>query len=510
MSRRDRLTRRDFLRLSGTAAIASLVAACAPTPQAVGREAAAPEAVEEAPEAKKAWELIDWNKPVPMTDRLLADEYILPEGWDKATEGVKELVFFNSGALKDDIATAIGMRLFEQKTGIKMKALEVGGAYTFPKFLSVVTSKDPSVHFGFIRAEVEYAHVASAGWAHQIDEMWPSDVQALYSPGLVDALRWDDHFYGSVNIVQYYVFFYRPSWLEAAGVEKVPETWEEVYEAAKKTRAWAKENLGEDYYGIVFGASKSGHIHIAYLSALTYSQGQTLLKDGKWNLDTPEFRNAWNYLVGLMKDDVADVACLGYGWKDYHTVFGMGKAAMALAYSVYAVKFDEDFPELKGDWAAVPPPKWDASQPDSNRIGYINFDVYMINNFADEQHKAAAMLFLDFYRSKEAGMYELLVEGNDSFLPAVYEDPDIVEKVNWDFAKEVAKEIGAAEPVKRGITIPEVRAASARTARIEALPPGAAYVSDILSEYLGKAVLEGMDSNAAFDEALAKIREYTL
>jgi len=457
---------------------------------------------------KKAYELINWNKPVPMTERLLADRYILPEGWKEATKGVKKLVFFNSGGLKHDIATAIGMEIFEQRTGIKVRALEVGGAYTFPKFLSVVISKDPSVHFGFVRAETEYSQVASAGWAHRIDELWPPEVQKLYSPGLVDSLEWDNHFYGSVNIVQWYVFYYRPSWFKAAGVTKVPETWEEVYEAAKKCRAWAKKNKGPDYYGLVFGASKSGLIHIAYLSALTYSQGETLLKDGKWNLNTPEFRNAWNYLVKAMKEDVADIACLGYGWKDYHSVFGMGKAAMALAYSVYAVKFDLDFPEVKGDWIAIPPPKWDASEPDSNRIGYINFDEYVINNFADDKHKAAAMLFLDFYRSKEACAYELLVEGNDSMLPHVYEDPNIAEKIDWDLANAVAEKIKAKVPKKKGISIPEVRAASSKTARIEALPPGAVYLSDILSEYLGKAVQQGIDADKALNEALAKFKKY--
>lgn len=457
---------------------------------------------------KKAYEMIDWNNPVPMTERLLADQYVLPAGWKEATEGVKELVFFNSGSIKGDIATAIGMELFEQKTGIKIRALEVGGAYTFPKLLSVLTSKDPNVHFGFVRAETEYSQVAAAGWAHPINELWTPEVRALYSPGLIDCLEYDGNYYGSVNIVQWYVFYYRPSWLKAAGVTKIPETWQEVYAAAKKSREWAKKNKGPDYYGLVFGASKSGLIHIAYLSSLTYSQGETLLKDGKWNLDTPEFRNAWNYLVNSMKDDVADIACLGYGWKDYHSAFGMGKAAMALAYSVYAVKFDEDFPELKQDWVAIPPPKWDASQPDSNRIGYINFDQYIVNNFADDKHKAAAMLFMDFYRSKEACMYELLVEGNDSMLPAVYEDPDIAEKVDWNLAKEVAKKIKTVEPQKKGITIPEVRAATSKTARIEALPPGATYLSDILAEYLGKAVQQGMDSDKALDEALAKFKKY--
>jgi hypothetical protein len=53
-----------------------------------------------------------------------------------------------------------------------------------------------------------------------------------------------------------------------------------------------------------------------------------------------------------------------------------------------------------------------------------------------------------------------------------------------------------------------VRAASAKTARMEALPPGAAYVSDILSEYLGKAIVQKMDSDKALSEALSKIKKY--
>jgi len=55
-------------------------------------------------------------------------------------------------------------------------------------------------------------------------------------------------------------------------------------------------------------------------------------------------------------------------------------------------------------------------------------------------------------------MYDLIVKGNDSFLPAVYEDPDIVDKMDWDLAKAIAKQIKTAEPKKMGITMSEVRA----------------------------------------------------
>jgi len=459
--------------------------------------------------AKKAYELIDWNKPKPMTERLLADEYILPEGWKEATKGVKELVFFNSGALKDDIGTAIGMDLFEKKTGIKMRSLDVGAAYTFPKLLSVLTSKDPNVHFGFVRAEIEYSQVAAAGWVHPVNELWPPEVRNLYSPGLMECLNYDGNYYGGANVIQWYVFYYRPSWLKAAGVDKLPETWTEIREAAKKCREWAKKNKGPDYYGFTFAASKAGHIHLAFLSSLTYSQGATLIKDGKWSLDTPEFRNSWNYLVKMLQEEVADPACVGFGWKDYHNAFGMGKAAMTLAYSVYAVKFDQEYPEIKGDWVAKAPPKWDPSQPDSNRIGYINFDEFVINKAAKDNYKAAAMLWFDFYRSKQACMYDLLVEGNDSILPHVYEDPDIVNKIDWEYAAEISKKIGAKPPIKQGTSIADARSASAKTAKIEALPPGGVQVSNILAEYMGISIQKKMDPNIALDQALDKIKKYT-
>ncbi len=459
--------------------------------------------------AKKAYEMIDWNKPKPMPERLLADEYILPDGWKEATKGVKELVFFNSGALKDDIGTAIGMDLYEKMTGIKMRCLEVGAAYTFPKLLSVLTSKDPNVHFGFVRAEIEYTQVAAAGWVHPVNEIWTPEVRELYSPGLMECLEYDGNYYGGANVIQWYVFYYRPSWLKAAGVDKLPETWAEIRDAAAKCREWAKKNKGPDYYGFTFAASKAGHIHLAFLSSLVYSQGARLLKDGKWNLETPEFRNAWNYLVKMIQDDVADTACIGFGWKDYHNAFGMGKAAMTLAYSVYAVKFDQEYPEVKGDWVAKAPPKWDPSQPDSNRIGYINFDEFVINKAIKDNYKAAAMLWFDFYRSKQACMYDLLVEGNDSILPAVYEDPDIENKIDWDYAAEVSKKVGAKPPIKQGTSIADARAASSKTATIEAMPPGGVQISNILAEYMGIAVQKKMDPNKALDEALKKIKNYT-
>ena len=94
-------------------------------------------------------------------------------------------------------------------------------------------------------------------------------------------------------------------------------------------------------------------------------------------------------------------------------------------------------------------------------------------------------------------------------LPHVYEDPNIKDKVNWEFAKKISKKVGAKPPIVRGTSIPEARAASSKTAAIEALPPGGVQVSNILAEYLGVAIQKNMDPDKAFDMAIDKIKKYT-
>ena len=94
-------------------------------------------------------------------------------------------------------------------------------------------------------------------------------------------------------------------------------------------------------------------------------------------------------------------------------------------------------------------------------------------------------------------------------LPHVYEDPDIKNKIDWELAKRVSKKFGAKPPIVKGTSIPEARAASSKTAALEALPPGGVQVSNILAEYLGVAIQKNMDPDKAFDKALDKIKKYT-
>ena len=60
---------------------------------------------------EKPWEKIEWNKPVPAPERLSADEYILPEGWQQAVKGVERILHFNAGSMEHDPGTLANFKL---------------------------------------------------------------------------------------------------------------------------------------------------------------------------------------------------------------------------------------------------------------------------------------------------------------------------------------------------------------------------------------------------------------
>ncbi|RKX78359.1 MAG: hypothetical protein DRP87_06565 [Spirochaetes bacterium] len=443
--------------------------------------------------------LINWDAPKTALERLTGDEYILPEGWDKTTEGVEKIFYFNSGAMRHDPATAKNIEVFENLTGIKVDYAEVGSDILFQKTINVFVSRDGSVHgMSLTDGPNELKEVIGAGWAEPMP-FWTPEVRKAYPAGLVSAMTGaDGKVYATVDTMRSYLLFYRPSWLKAADIEKVPTTWQEVREAAKKAGDWARKNLGPDYYGIVFPAKAYNLLHM--IQAGVYSQGGRIIQaDGIPVYNTEEGKKSWDYWVNLVKDGIAPEAVLGWTWNDYQEVFARGKSAFMLGFTTYVNRSaDQELsPALHkdvfgnpdkgakglGDWAVVAPPKWNANMPDDYRAAFIDFDAFVVNKFADEKHKAAALLFAEFRMSKQAMANELIIEGNESFYPGAYEDPDVASKILY----------------------PEPRAQSARTTVMEAFPPGTVRAMDILIEYFARAVTGELSSQEALNKAQEEI-----
>jgi len=429
--------------------------------------------------AQPAYELIKWNQPMAIHERIGAEQYVLPQGWKEAIAGVTKIKVSNFGALQHDPATVANAKRFEELTGVKVELLAWAEAPLVAKTTSIFAAKSKSVDVLCYDHPTTYIQMAIGGWLHPVDAIWNDpEVWKLYAPPVKEGLLAPDgHIYGSIGQTKTMMLFYRPSL-----VPKPPETWMELREIAKKITT-------PNIWGFVFAAG--GEMDIVYpLRDMVYSQGGRVVDTKRQIIviDTPEGRRAWKMLCDMvLTDKSAPTSVLEYDWMSASNMFAMAKAAMVMTHTVDANRFQdpEKAPGIEGDWAVAAPPKWDKTMPDDYHASYFDIDGLMINNFINDNQKAAAMLFVDFMRSYEASYRELIMEGNEAAVISVY-DSLAAQKV----------------------PVPEARKAAMSRAVLEPFPPAGRMLTDIMMEYFAYAITGEMSPMEALEECQEMLDEY--
>ncbi len=447
---------------------------------------------------------IKWNKPVPMVERISAQGavevipeeyndysvelagrkgmltgYQLPEGWKEAVGDVKTLVLTNSGGLKHDPATALNAKIFEKLTGIHLDLIEMKDPLLWPKTLAVSMAKATDVDiFYATRAMLEIPHLSAAGWVHSVEALWPPEVQKLYPEKLLETIRGvDGGYYGSPLVLWAMHLYYRPSWLEKAGVE-VPTTWQELVTASKQVDEWAKTEQGPGNTGMVYAAGDADSMHQLW-SMLTFSQDKRIMQDRKVVIDP----DAWKVLTDMWLEGGMSKESIEYSWSAAPEVFAKGKAGFIVTGGVYMNNFAN--PEfgtgVQDDWEVTLLPAWEGVGKPA--IAVAGNDSWMINPNISPEKKAAAMVWLDYQRSYQAQFNELYLEGNESVMTSVYDHPD----------------------VKAEVKRPDLRGATVAAQIGESYPPGMMDVLSILMEYLHNVALGNMDADEALEKAQAEI-----
>jgi len=449
-----------------------------------------------------AWGQINWDAPQPWPERLLAEKYILPEGWEEATKGVGKIVFINSGALSGDIATYMNMLRFEELTGIKVEAIPATPGEALSKGLTAIMTGDTSVHAILANNPTfDLATFVATGKLSPVDDFWPKEVLSLYNPSLANYLGWEGHYYLMPMTYITHPVFYRKSWLEEAGVNP-PTSVAEMMDVFAKLR----EIKPEGYYPLTFTGTNPD-IFESFLP-LVYSQGGLLFKDGKYQFDSPEAKNAFSWLIETIKKGYAPPESITWNFAAVGDFFSTGKAGFTMGMSsgnAYSFKLS---PEVGMDFDAMAPPKWAPETPDEYAgRGTVGCNSMVINSAIGDNYKAAVMLFGDYLRSLEAHRNELFVEGNDSGLLYIWENAEEeIKKVDWDLAKRAAEGLGisAPTPVSSIADIPgfEGRRDNALKANFEIFPPGFNEIIDVFVEVLTQAI-QGV---ITIDEALSTVQ----
>ena len=424
-------------------------------------------------------ELIKWGSPKPISERVAAPQYTLPEGWKEAVTGVTRIRVSNSGALRNDPATVANARRFQELTGIQVEILPWAEPVVDARTVAVLSARSDAVDVLCYDHAVSYAHLVGGGWLEPVDALWNDpNIWKNYPQALQKGLTAaDGSIYGSIGRVRAEMLYYRPS-----VVASPPRTWHEVRQTARKVPGM---------WGYVFGAGGRGDIIVPF-SAMVYSQGGRLVDSARQRLvvSSPEGRNAWQLLTDMvLVDRSAPGLVVEYSTMEAADAFALGRAAMVLAGTTETHRFrdPQTAPGIKGDWAAIPAPKWAPEQPDTSRMAALELDGYAINRFIDDKTKAAAMLFLDFMRSHEASMRELMDEGNEAAVLTVHDLPA---------AKKIA--------------FPDVRRLAVANSVLEPLPPAGRALTGLIGEYFARAAGGSLDAARALEELQARLDEYAV
>jgi multiple sugar transport system substrate-binding protein len=217
-----------------------------------------------------------------------------------------------------------------------------------------------------------------------------------FAPGTVETLRFDDHYVALPWGLDIRVWYYRPSLLEAAGVE-VPTTWEEF-------RAAAQALTGNGTYGVV-ASGDTGGSH--YLLATMLNNGGGLF-DAERNLVlTENARNveAIQWLADLTADGSVHPASAGYSSDDRRGAFMRGEAAFVLEGPGLYNRSDA----VSDDIEILPP--FAGPHGDLGTIFWVN-NIMM---YEQTQHPEEAETFLKWWSENQLPLW---TEGNSTQIPA--------------------------------------------------------------------------------------------
>lgn len=208
------------------------------------------------------------------------------------------------------------------------------------------------------------------------------------------------------------VMWYRKDLLDEVNMD-VPETWDELYEAAVKIT----ENT--DTYGLSVPMGSNDMLATRFLNFYVRSAGETLItEDGKANLTSPEAIEGIKYWVKMF-EKTSPEGSVNYNTLDQATLFYDGNTAFDFNSGFQIGGVEANSPELLDNIAAAPIPKVN-KEDDDRGIETSNIPLVVWKN---SKHPEIAKAFveslyeedkyIEFLHSVPAGMLPALKDIND-------------------------------------------------------------------------------------------------
>jgi ABC-type glycerol-3-phosphate transport system substrate-binding protein len=292
--------------------------------------------------------------------------------------------------------------------------------------------------------------VGMAGWIspHMLDhEAVPGEIMAKdpswdwadFLAGSKKAATYDGKMVGIPYRITTGIMHYQKALLENAGITKLPETFEELRQAAIAT------NTPPDRYG--FGISgRQGSAILTSFSPWLYSSGGDYLdfKTGEILINKPNAVAALEFWAGLvLKDKVVPPEAVTWEYDEIVAGGQSDRYAMCQTFAPYGTLIND--PKLsktggKWVWSTVPGP----TEKSQGRT-WVDGHFLAIPKYT--AHRDWSLAFIQMACSKD-WMRRSMIRGNAPPRGSVLRDPVMVEQIGWPPVAAAAIETGFPTPAQ--------------------------------------------------------------
>lgn len=272
----------------------------------------------------------------------------------------KELTMWVEKIFSEDANTKMQDRIdaFAKETGTTVKCEFIAATDFMTKLNAAIEAKNvPDVTTGAVTKVLSY--YPNLPYADVTDLVSEIGGKRAYFESMSEGTKIEGKNYFVPYTSSSTMLFIRKDILKEKGIEKLPETWDEVFETAKKVSDPAK-----GIYGLGIGCGPTDEDCENTFRMMMWDNGGSFFdKDGNVTVATnPKTKEIIQKYVDLFNAGVIPPAATTWDPSGNNKSYLMGESAMVFNAPtlVNALKSDEKYKELYANTAVIAPPKGSA------------------------------------------------------------------------------------------------------------------------------------------------------
>ncbi len=247
-----------------------------------------------------------------------------------------------------------------------------------------------------------------------------AETYAKFYPSFLEQSVVDGTVWAVPDLASARAMYYNKDILEAAGVEKVPTTWDELIDACQKIKAYDPEIYP-------WGVDMTTDEGQACFSYYVWNNGGGFVDaNGNWTLNSEANVEAIEFIIGMVNDGLTNNDPATQTRYDNQDMFGAGKVAMMIGPNSIPTYLETGKYNVNWGVASIPTNNTDGSVSQGVMDRFMCFD----NDYSDAEMDAIKKFFDFFYEDKRYSDW-VIMEG---FLPATKAGGEIMGKADPDNA----------------------------------------------------------------------------